>query len=307
MNHPYKDFIDKNGYKLINCENCGYWHVHPMPTTEELNSYYEKKYYETLGDNRGMTEKLDDPDGFYRIQYEDRLRHITKNLCEGLPHSILDIGAGYGDFLSFMKSAGWETQGIEPSQHAYELIKESDVLNIKCATIDELTDLGLKKVSVVTLNNVLEHLNNPRKVLEIIKEYLLLPRGIVFVSLPNDFSLLQDILMKTVLKDNDDKQHYWLCPPEHLNYWSHKTIRGFLKRCGLMPLSFTTDFPMEFFPLMGEDYITRPEVGRKAHLKRVSFEKYFHETQSEEFKDSLYLSFAQLGIGRSMHIIAMVS
>jgi len=306
MDHPYKEVISKNDYRIINCESCGYWHVNPMPTNEELNLYYEKKYYETLGDNRSMTDKLDDPDGFYRIQYEDRLRHITKNLCDGLPRSILDIGAGYGDFLNFMKTAGWETQGLEPSRHAYELIKERDALDVRFGTVDELTDLGFNPVSVVTLNNVLEHLNNPQRVLEIVREYLLLPKGIVFIALPNDFNVLQDILMQTILKGNRDKQHYWVHPPEHLNYWSHKTIRGFLKRCSFEILYFTTDFPMEFFPLMGEDYITRPEEGRNTHLKRVSFEKHLQETMSEEFKDSLYSSFAKMGIGRDMYIIATV-
>ena len=305
-NHPYNEFIDKNGYRVIKCESCGYWHVHPMPTNEELNLYYEKKYYEAIGNNRDMTDKQHDPDGFYKMQYENRLRYVTKHLCNDLPHTILDIGAGYGDFLNFMKAAGWQTQGLEPSKHAYEAMKTRDSLNVKCAAVDKLMDLDFKPVSVVTLNNVLEHLNDPMKVLGIVKENLLLPNGIVFIVLPNDFNVLQDILMRTVLKGNRIKQNYWVHPPEHLNYWSHETIQSFLRRCGFKILYFTADFPMEFFPLMGEDYISRPEVGRDAHLKRVSLEKHLHEAGSEEFKDLLYSSFAKLGIGRDMYVIASV-
>lgn len=304
QNHPYKEFVDKKGYTVINCESCGYWHVHPMPTNEELNLHYEQNYYETLGDNRTMTDKLDDPDGFYRLQYEDRLRLITKHLGDGLPRSIMDIGAGYGDFLRFMKSKGWETQGVEPSRHAYELIENRKELDIKCANVDELTNPGFKPVSVVAINNVLEHLNCPQGVLETAREHLLLPNGIVFIVVPNDFSVLQNLLMQTVLKDKPDKQNYWVCPPEHLNYWSPKTIVGFLQRCGFEMEFLTTDFPMEIFPLMGEDYITKPDVGRKAHLKRVSFEKYLNQAHAEEFKDFLYLSLAQLGIGRDMYVVA---
>jgi len=33
-----------------------------------------------------------------------------------------------------------------------------------------------------------------------------------------------------------------------------------------------TDFPMEFFLLMGEDYIGNDEVGSKCHQKRMKFE-----------------------------------
>lgn len=302
--HQYEESINKNGYTVINCESCGYWHVHPMPTNEELSEYYEKKYYENLGDNRDMTDRLNDPDGFYKMQYEDRLRYITKNLCDGLPNTILDIGAGYGDFLRFMKTKKWETQGLEPSRHAYELIKDRESLNVKCAVVDELLDLGFKPASVVTLNNVLEHLNEPQEVLEIVRKHLLLSKGIIFIVVPNDFNVLQDLLMQTVLKTNSDRQNYWVSPPEHLNYWSHETIKVFLKRCGLEIVYFTADFPMEIFPLMGEDYVTKPEVGRKVHLKRVRFEKHLDETKSEEFKDSLYKSLAELGIGRDMYIIA---
>ncbi|MDD5063436.1 MAG: class I SAM-dependent methyltransferase [Phycisphaerae bacterium] len=275
-----------------------------MPTNEELNLHYEQIYYETLGENRSMTDRLKDPDGFYMIQYEDRLRLIKKYLRDDLPRSIMDIGAGYGDFLSFMKTAGWKTQGIEPSKYAYELIEDKEELDIKCASIDELINLGLKPVSVVTINNVLEHLNFPQGVLETVRKCLLLPNGIVFVAVPNDFSVLQNLLMQTVLKDKPDKQNYWVHPPEHLNYWSHKTIVGFMRKCEFEIEFLTTDFPMEIFPLTGEDYITKPDVGRSAHLKRVGFEKYLHQAHAEVFKDSLYLSLAQLGIGRNMYIVA---
>jgi predicted SAM-dependent methyltransferase len=275
-----------------------------MPTNEELNLHYEQNYYETLGDNRSMTDKLDDPDGFYRIQYEDRLRLIRKHLSGNLPRSIMDIGAGYGDFLRFMKSAGWETQGLEPSRYAYELIEDREELDIKYANVDELMNLGLKPVSVVTISNVLEHLNFPQGVLEAVREYLLLSNGIVFVAVPNDFSVLQNLLMQTVLRDKPNKQNYWVHPPEHLNYWSRETIVGFLQKCGFEIECLTTDFPMEIFPLLGEDYISKPDIGRNAHLKRVGFEKYLHQAHAEMLKDSLYLSLAQLGIGRNMYIVA---
>lgn len=223
--HPYKESINKSNCKVINCEKCGYWHVHPMPTEDELNAYYGSKYYETLGYNRSMTDKLKDPDGFYVIQYEDRLRHITKVLPSDLPKTILDISAGYGDFLRFMKKKGWETQGLEPSRLAWELIKDKKILNIKQGSIDRLLNLSFKPSSLITLNNVLEHLREPRRVLEIIKKHLLLPRGILSVIVPNDFNILQDLLMRTVLKNKTEKQYYWLGPPYTLIIGHLKPLR----------------------------------------------------------------------------------
>jgi len=300
--HKYKESIIKNNYEVINCEECGYWHVYPMPTEEELNTFYESKYYESIGDNRTMTDKLYDPDGFYTIQYEDRLRNLMEIFPSHLPKTVLDIGAGYGDFLRFMKKHGWETQGLEPSRQAFELIKDREILNVYYGSIYELSDLNFKLASLVTLNNVLEHLRDPRKALEIVKKHVIMPESILCIVVPNDFNLLQELLMKTVLKNNTEKQYPWINPPEHLNYYSIKTLKEFLVKCGFRILYLTTDFPMEFFPLMGLDYITHPEVGRNAHLKRVQFEKYLYETNSLEFKDKLFESFARIEIGRDIRV-----
>lgn len=302
--HAYKEKVVRHGYTVINCEGCGYWHVYPVPTEEELNAYYKDRYYETLGDNRSMTDKFEDQDRFYSMQYEDRLRHLTKFLTPGLPKTVLDIGAGYGDFLRFMMEKGWETQGLELSRQACEQIKDKEVLRIKHGGIDRLLDLGFRPSSVVTLNNVLEHIREPMGVLRSIRDRLLLADGILYVIVPNDFSILQRLLMEGPLKGNAEKHYYWVSPLVHLNYWSPKTIRAFLDRCGFKTLYFTTDFPMEIFPLMGEDYVSNPDIGRKAHLKRATFERYFSENGYEKFKDSLFDSFARMEIGRNMHVLA---
>jgi SAM-dependent methyltransferase len=304
--HDYAESVKKNNFLAINCKNCGYWHVHPTPTENEISSYYEKQYYENLGDNRSMTDKLNDPDGFYEIQYEDRLRRIEKVFPGKLPRSVIDIGAGYGDFLSFMKKNKWEVQGIEPSKHACQNIKDKS-LNIKLLDIGNISDAEFKPAALITLNNVLEHLREPRKVLEIIKEKFLLPKGILSIIVPNDFSLLQGIVMKTTLKNNPDRQYYWLEPPAHLNYWSTGTIGGFLKKCGFKILYMSVDFPIDLFLLMGEDYVTDSSIGRRTHLKRVRFEKHIRETKKHEFKDSLYENFSKAGIGRNLQVICAAS
>ncbi|MBU1121669.1 MAG: class I SAM-dependent methyltransferase [Candidatus Omnitrophica bacterium] len=300
--HPYKEIVKKNNHTIINCKKCGYWHVYPMPTEEELNNYYETRYYENLGQNRAMTDKLNDSDGFYMMQYYDRLRHLTRLLPSDLPKTILDIGVGYGDFLRFMKKNDWETQGLELSQSACEAIKDKNSLNIKQGNINKLLGLGFNKCSVVTLNNVLEHLREPLKVIEIVRDNLLLPQGILLVIVPNDFSILQDMLMKTLLKENYQKHYYWTAHAEHLNYWSIKTMKRLLLNNGFKIKYLTGDFPMEIFPLMGEDYILYPEFGRKAHLKRIHFEECFSKVNAYGLKDKLFEAFAKIGIVRGVHI-----
>ena len=303
--HEYSDFVEKNDYKVINCKTCGYWHVYPIPTSEELNSYYEQKYYSDVAQNqnRTMTDKKDDPDNFYVLYYEDKLRHLRSILPEGMPDTVLDIGAGYGDFLKYMKQNGWKISGIEPSKEATDFSKDQG-LGIHQAPFEELLNLGFEQNSVVTLNHVLEHLRDPVQVLLDVKNNLLSPGGILSLAIPNDFSPLQYLQMKTTLKENDEKQHYWLAPPEHLNYWTIDTITSFLDKLGFRVEYYSSTFPMEMFPLMGEDYVSNPEVGRSAHLKQVNFEKNLKLAGDDQFKDELYNTFAKLGLGRSILIYA---
>lgn len=303
--HPYKESVEKNSYKVINCQQCGYWHVYPIPSEERLNSYYKSKYYHTLNNNPTMTDKIDDPDGFYRMQYENRLRHIVKILPTDLPKTLIDIGVGYGDFLLFMKNNGWRVSGLEPSQYASQFVRDKS-LGVKIGNVEQIY-AEFKPASLVTLNNVLEHVRQPQKILEIIRGYLLLPKGIVSISIPNDFNVLQELAMRTIHKDCPEKQYYWVAPPDHLNYWSLTTIRRFLKRCRFDVINVMTDFPMEFFILMGDDYVNDAEVGRTVHLKRVQFEKNLQKNNHIDLKDLLFGALASLGIGRSIHVLATPS
>lgn len=292
--------MKKNNWQVINCRTCGYWHVHPMPSSEELRSYYADKYYRKLKSNRSMSDKLNDLDGFYALQYQDRLAVIEQLISPLLPRKILDIGAGYGDFIRSMANNGWHTQGFEISKDAYSTIRDRRRLGVKQGAIEEISNMNFSRVSVVTLNNVLEHLREPMKILTVIRDRFLLKGGIVMIIVPNDFSPLQDILMKTVLKNNPKKKYYWLAPPEHLNYWSVFSFKRFARKCGFKVLSVVGDFPMELFPLMGEDYISHPYQGRKAHLKRVVLEKNIAEAGFQKLKSDLFRSFASLGMGRDV-------
>lgn len=278
--------------------------MHPMPTQKELDAYYTTRYYKTLKNNRSMTDKVRDADGFYKIQYKDRLRRLTNLLPAALPKRLLDIGAGYGDFLRFMKTNGWETQGLEISRVTHAMVRDKGMLNIKHGSINEILRLGFKPSSVITLNNVLEHLRDPKGTLDVIRNNLLLSRGIILIIVPNDFNILQALLMKTVLKSNKKNQYYWVVPPDHLNYWSLKTMKKFLKKCGFKILHLNVDFPMEIFPLIGEDYITNSKIGRSVHLKRVRFEKLFYKASFNKFKDELFEALARVGVGRDMQIFA---
>lgn len=297
MNHTYSESIKKGNYEVINCQDCGYWHVFPMPTSEVLEKYYKEKYYQTLTEtnNRTMTDKISDPDSFYQMQHEDRLININCFLPWHFDRKVLDLGCGYGDFLAFLKSYGWQGLGIEVSEDACKICEAKDI-EIIHHSFENLEELNLPAYPLVILNAVLEHLPEPSRILYTARKHLL-PQGTLIIHSPNDFNPLQMIVNKTVSKPN-----YWIHPPEHLNYWTVRSLQTYLVKQGFKILHTTVTFPLELFILLGEDYITTPELGRTIHLKRIAFEKMLGS-----LKDDLYVKFAEVGIGREVEIFCTYS
>jgi hypothetical protein len=108
---------------------------------------------------------------------------------------------------------------------------------------------------------------------------------------PNDFSPLQMAAHKQL-----NKPAWWIAPPEHINYFDFTSLRGLLERVGYAVVHQFTDFPMELFLLMGDDYAGNPEAGARCHEKRRRLELAI----PEEVRRRLYEVLPEVGVGRSV-------
>ena len=294
--HIFDNFCEKNGYKVIECRSCGFWHVFPAPEAEDLEKYYQELYYQNIDKHGDMKDKNEDPDGYYRMKYSDKYTNLTRLLSEGDEKSILDLGAGFGDFLFFMKEKGWKVCGREPSAFCIEQSRHKDC-NISIGGLEGIKSADFGNPSVITLNTVLEHYPYPEELLLDVKDSLMDDRTILHIEVPNDFSFLQESVGAVC---NPEK--YWVCPPEHLNYWTHESLVAFVTRLGFKVEHIESTFPLELLVLLGDDYISFPEKGRDIHLKRVAFEKKFDDAGNSDIKLQLFQRFAELGFGREVLI-----
>ena len=294
--HVFDNFCEQGGYKIIDCRDCGFWHVFPTPRPEELKKYYEEAYYQSNQEQGDMKDKNEDPDGYYEIKYHDKHLNLMRLLDSGAERSILDLGAGFGDFLAFMKKRGWKVNGREPSAFCVEQSKHKDC-SISIGGVDDVWGLGLELHSVITLNTVLEHYPYPEDLLLSIRDHLMDDRTILHIEVPNDFSLPQDIVGVVC-----HPRKYWVCPPRHLNYWTHDNLTAFVKRLGFKVEHLESTFPLELLALLGDDYISDPEKGRGMHLKRVALEKKLFTTGNSDMKLRLFQKFAESGLGREILI-----
>ena len=115
--HNGKVLETQNGFDVIECKDCGFAHIIPIPTEEELETIYSHEYYDEEKPLYidSYIEDQEWHDAVNSRRYDIFEQHITTK-----HRKILDIGSGPGLFLKYGKERGWNVQGIEPSQKAYE-------------------------------------------------------------------------------------------------------------------------------------------------------------------------------------------
>src|SRR3989338_6123101 len=112
--HSGKVLDKKDGFSVIDCVTCGFKHIAPLISDDELRKFYEKEFYQKEKQNYFKETKEDLP---WWIATYNNYYAILEKLTKG--RKILDVGSGPGDFLFVGKNRGWDVLGIEPSPTAF--------------------------------------------------------------------------------------------------------------------------------------------------------------------------------------------
>lgn len=280
-------------FEVIDCEFCGFKHAIPLPTASEMEQVYRNEYYATEKPLylEGVKADLD----WWQLVYRDRYEEFERQLPEGR-RSLLDVGSGPGFFLQFGQQNGWQVLGIEPSKQAAEHARGLG-LSIEEGLLDGPLASQLGPFDVVHMNNVLEHIPDPRGMIELCSS-MLAPDGLICVVVPNDFNPFQKALTEVC-----NFQPWWVVPPHHLNFFDFDSLQTLLMRCGFEILVRETTFPIDLFLLMGDNYVGNDELGRACHVKRMTFEKNLATAGLNSVKRELYQALAATGLGREIVLI----
>jgi SAM-dependent methyltransferase len=275
-------------YSIIDCQECGFKHLNPVPSPEELNEFYKGRYYETC---RPDTIREDHDELEHRqIAYDERLAFIGRN-TEG--RDLLDIGCGAGFFLARAREFGWNCLGLEPSESASRLAAERN-LQVFNLTLDEFLERYKMTFDVIHLKNVLEHIPQPAVALRKCRN-LLNAGGLLYVEVPNDYNLLQ----RTGVRMVNERKH-WICIPDHVNYFDFRTAVNLVKNSGFKLLRRDTTFPMYLFLLLGQNFVREKTAGTRVHLGRVRLELFLKRYKLSFLKRLIYTGLAHLGLGRTV-------
>lgn len=295
--HEGEIIVSKNGFDVIDCEICGFKHITPVPTEDELNNTYQHDYY-TQEKPLYLERYLEDLE-WWNMVYAERYQILEQNL--GIDQrTLLDIGSGPGFFLLNGKERGWKVKGIEPSERAAEHSQQLgvDVVN---SFFSAMTAPGLGKFDAINMSEVLEHIPNPASLLSLVYKQLN-EDGVVCIAVPNDFNPFQKVL-HTYL----GFKSWWVAPPHHINYFDFDSIQKLLERCGFDVIYKEATFPIDMFLLMGDNYIEDDKQGRICHAKRMMMELNLSKSGMSELKRELYRGLAKSGLGREVVIFARKS
>jgi len=210
-----KDYtVSGESFKLLHDPVLDMLVTEPQP--ENLGKYYESADYISHTDaKKSVVDKM------YHTVKSFNLRSKLSLISSyaDKDKTLLDVGAGTGDFLVAAKQEGWRITGIEPNEMARLKAGEKGVL-----LLDDLSAIPVdQKFEVITLWHVLEHL--PDLDLQIAKLVgLLTETGTLVVAVPN-------------FKSYDAKYYkeYWAAfdVPRHLWHFSQKSIGDIFGKYGM--------------------------------------------------------------------------
>jgi len=216
---------NKQEYKLYECSDCFLQWWEPLKIISE---FYEEEIFDSYElFHKGILKKLSK-------WHEPFFQYFHKKL----KIKLLDVGCGDGRFIKHCREIGFEVWGIDFDKRSIETIKRNfRIETVFPLSLEEFYEYAQKKnlkFDVITFFEVLEHQDNPRNFLEMVKD-ILNEKGWIAGSVPNRERLFAEI---------DWKYFHGDYPPHHFLRFSKNSLKNILKIIGfstveVIPLNFS--------------------------------------------------------------------
>jgi len=233
----YLDEIVNEGLHPIiyGCNICKFSWYNEIPTDDQLIMMYSK------GVVKPTTEYYDFKDKLNSKLLNGLLRIIKKNK----DIKLLDYGSGTGRFSNLASSLGIEVTSFEPSLSRNQLKSKK---NINYINDIKLLDKSNIKFDAIILDNVLEHLPDPKNAILEIRKFCN-KNTLIYLSVPNIIRAHEGKEIWNVWPYKNKRVHT-MAPFEHLSGFSPKSLDILLKKCMFKNISIIEEFifsPTSFF------------------------------------------------------------
>jgi glycosyltransferase involved in cell wall biosynthesis len=151
----------------------------------------------------------------YHKEFLKRHKNFSKN------EKIIDFGCGAGDLIGVLRKKGCNAWGVDVDEGAVKIAKKHFGANdLYGMSFEKFFAKNTKeKFDIITLFEVLEHLDNPLEVIYNL-EKLLKPNGKIVLSTPSRNRILANLAS-------------WDFPPHHLSRWNKEAVSSLFNKVNL--------------------------------------------------------------------------
>ena len=201
-------------YEQLACNECGY--VRFVHDSYEVNH----TLYETDDDYNDDLSVANDFEDFLQWNHNNAMQYLNTKYPGGNV-SVLDVGCFTGFFVKKLLQLGFNARGIDFNNKALDFGKKQYGMDksISNETLQDLFEQG-EKFDVITLFEVIEHLENIGEVLSQVSS-LLKQNGLIIISTPNSKMCWRPILD---------------FPPHHLSRFTPEALHSCVDHFGFQPV-----------------------------------------------------------------------
>ncbi len=162
---------------ISSCPDCSLVAQKNIPSDEELKIYYSHNYRQDYKSTYSPKPKYVHRAGQAALK---RIRFLQKNLDLN-KQTLIDIGAGGGEFVYIAQQFGLAARGIEPNIGYSNFSKEQYGVEVKTAMLSDVED---SSADILTLFHVFEHMAKPHEVMKKLHQSLK-ENGYLYIEVPN--------------------------------------------------------------------------------------------------------------------------
>lgn len=279
--HSGPTLAERDGLTVIACHACGFAHLTEPPAGE---GFYQSEFWQAY--KPGALERMQAQAEWWAATYGDWLSLAEQNT---LGRTLLDVGAGYGQFVRAARERGWAATGIESSIAAAAWAREQGAWVLTGSW--ETTPL--ERYDCISTLWLVEHLPDAERFLRWARAHLY-GGGVLLAVVPNEWTREQAQANRIA-----ERKFYWL-DKTHYSYFDWPTFANLLGRCGFRIVERLATWPMERFIVDGDDYTDDADLGAACHREVEQHD--LRLTRAERL--AFYGELAGHGDGRDMVVVA---
>lgn len=210
------------GRRYARCLRCGVVRLYDRVAADSLHLLYAGYYPGADPSATELRRQLANP------TFVHRRRRLEALLPESR-RRILEVGCGDGNFLAHLRGHGWTVQGVEYDAETAALVRRRHGVDVSVGDVADAAPPGAP-FAAVGAYHVLEHVYRPAEWLAAVRA-MLEPGGVLHLQVPNYGSLSRRLTGLAWAS---------LMFPQHVYFYTPRTLANLLRRAGFAPLRTTT-------------------------------------------------------------------